>query len=125
MPGPEILPGLRVVASPLSLDTAAWPREAMVLRLASDEVLILGTTDVTVEDPSALVEAEDGFCGMEMTRDRLENWMARQAEWEMPTGRAFQAQGMAAGLPVKVWVDGARALLVTRASLSDELEARL
>lgn len=125
MPAPEILPGVRVVASPSSLAAAAWPDGMPVLPLADDEVLVLGEASVEVADPEALILPEEGFCGVTMEREVLEAWMEREAEWPLPTTRAYFAQGMAAGLPVKVWVDGGQALLVTRASLSRDLEDRL
>lgn len=58
-----------------------------------------------------------------MERWALEEWLEREAEWP-PPDRGL-AQGMAAGLPVKVWMGDERALLLTRGSLAAELEERL
>lgn len=123
MPAVEHLSGLRVVASPTSLNAAAWPAEATVLRLAPDEALVLGTDRVDVPDPNALVELETGICGVEMDSPALARWMEREAEWPPPS--VGFAQGMAAGLPVKVWVGDESSLLITRGSLARELEERL
>lgn len=123
MPAVEIRPGVRVVASPAALQSATWPPGAVALPVAPDEVLVLGSDRVTVDDPHALVEVELGFCAVEMERAVLAEWMSREAEWGLP--ESGFAQGMAAGLPVKVWVWGRRALLLTRASLAAELERRL
>jgi hypothetical protein len=123
VPAVESRPGIRVVASPQDLDGAIWPAHATVLRLAADEVLVLDVDQVAVADPHALVEVEEGYCGVGMERPMLEAWLGQEAEWSLPPS-GF-AQGMAAGLPVKVWVEGDRALLLTRASLAAELEQRL
>lgn len=123
MPVPEILAGVRVVASPADLDAATWPAGATTLRLAPDELLVLGTDRVEVADPHALVEVEEGFSALSLSRSELAGWMEREAEWSLP--QLGSAQGMAAGLPVKVWAEGERALLLTRSSLAAELERRL
>lgn len=123
MPAVEAFSGLRVVASPAALDRAAWPGGATVLRLAADEALLLRAERVDVADPHALVELETGLCGVEMERAALEEWLEREAEWQAPDSGL--AQGMAAGLPVKVWIGDGRALLLTRGSLAAELEKRL
>ena len=125
MPAPEQLVAWRVAADPASLDAAEWPAEVTVLRIAPDEALVLGAAPVEVGDPYAIVEPEEGFCAVAMSRAELEAWIARNAEWALPEGDRVFAQGGAAGLPVKVWVDGDRALLITRASLSRDLEERL
>lgn len=123
VPAVEAFSGLRVVASSAALDDAAWPAGATVLRLAADEALVLGANRVDVADPHALVELETGLCGAEMERWVLEEWLEREAEWPAPD-RGL-GQGMAAGLPVKVWMGDERALVLTRGSLAAELEERL
>lgn len=123
MPAVEAFSGLRVVASPAALDGATWPTGATVLRLAADEALVLGANRVDVADPHALVELETGLCGAEMERSVLEEWLEREAEWQAP--ERGLGQGMAAGLPVRVWMGDGRALVLTRGSLAAELEERL
>lgn len=125
MPGPEPLTAWRMVASPAALDAASWPTGTTVLRIAPDEVLVVGESVTPVDDPYALIEPEDGFCAVEMDRSVLEAWLVRAAEWRPPSSETYFTQGSAAGLPVKVWVDGDRALLITRASLARDLEERL
>lgn len=123
MPGVEMYRGLRVVATPTALDAAVWPDHAAVLRLAADEALVLEADQVDLSDPQALVELETGIPGVELSPEALADWMEREAEWDPPA--AGFAQGMAAGLPVKLWVEDHRALVFTRPSLASELEARL
>lgn len=125
MPAPEILPAMRVVAEPGVLDSAVWPSPAVVMRIAPDEALIVGGSVPALEDPHALIEPEEGFVGVEMVRSDVREWMAREAEWEIPDSGPCFAQGMIAGLPMKIWADGNRALVVTRASLRHDLGERL
>lgn len=126
MPVPEALEAVRAVATPDALDAAVWPPGCTVLRTAPDEALVLGSRDreaITLDDPQALLEVELGVCGVWMERAALEDWLEREAEWTAPAQGL--AQGAAAGLPVKIWVEGDTALVVTRASLARELEERL
>lgn len=122
MPAPEILDALRIVADPSALDRVSWPGGTVPLRIAPDEVLAVGADSATVADRHAIVVREHGFCGLEMERATFDDWFSREAAWPHP-GDGF-AQGDVAGLPVKVWIDAQRALVVTRASLRAELEAR-
>jgi len=121
VPEPEILPAQRVVALPGALDSATWPSTAVVMRLAPDEVLVVGGSVPPLDDPDALIEPEDGFVGVDSRRDDIREWMSREAEWEIPASGQCFAQGMVAGLPVKIWADGGRALVLTRASLRHTL----
>lgn len=125
VPGPEILPAQRAVAEPGALDSATWPSTVVVMRLAPDEVLVVGGSVPPLDDPHALIEPEEGFVGVDSGRADIREWMSREAEWEIPaSGRCF-AQGVVAGLPVKIWADGDRAVVVTRASLRHDLAERL
>lgn len=124
MPVPESLRALRVVADPAALDSADWPPECDVLRLAADEILVLGTEAIDIDDPEAIVFEDHGFCAVRMPLNRIQDWLAREAEWTLPTDGQL-IQGMAAGLPVKIWCRGDEATLITRASLRHDLEARL
>lgn len=125
VPEPEVLPAQRVVAEPGALDSANWPSTAVVMRLAPDEVLVVAGSVPPLDDPHALIEPEEGFVGVDSTRADIRAWMSREAEWEIPTSGQCFAQGMVAGLPVKIWVDGDRALVLTRASLRHDLAERL
>lgn len=125
MPAPEFLLAQRVVANPGALDSAAWPSSAVVMRVAPDEALLINGAMPPLEDAHALIEAEEGFVGVEMALAEVRDWLSREAEWQVPETGATFAQGMAAGLPVKVWSDGDRALVLTRASLKHDLDERL
>lgn len=125
MRGRDCSPAVRVVATPESLAGAAWPEGVRVLAVAPDEVLVLGTESVQVDDPAALVEPEGGFWLVETTRAELEEWVATNATWPLPDAPRYFVQGAVAGIPVKLDVVDDRALIVTRLSLRHDLEDRL
>jgi hypothetical protein len=124
VPALERLRGLRVVADPAALDAATWrgPGEVTVLRLAPDDALALGATEVDVDDEHAIVEQEPGFAGVWLPLEAV----AHHIEWSLPAERPAIAQGAVANVPARVWLpDDGDALLVTAAAYADELESRL
>jgi len=123
VPAPEILDVIRVVAAPAAI--AALVSDGVALQVAPDEALVLDATDVSVDDEWAITEPDDGFVGVELSRAEAEDWCRREAEWPLPDLVASFIQGMVAGLPVKIWVNGDTALVIVRASLAEDLEARL
>lgn len=123
MPVPEMLDVVRVVAAPEAI--ASLESDGVVLQVAPDEALILDATDVAVDDAHAITVPDDGFVGVQLDRAAVEDWCAREADWPLPDLVSFFTQGMVAGLPVKIWVNGDTALVITRASLAAELEGRL
>lgn len=147
MPGPEpvpVLPALRAVADPVMLDGAlAWSLGARlaelgarVLRLAPDDLLVLAAAaapgpvlsalheEIVGRDPHAIVELEAGFAGAWFAADRVRCWVAGHADWLLPEGDGW-AQGQVAGLPVKILVEGDRALVAVPTPLAHELAERL
>lgn len=125
VPEPEILEALRVVAEPDALDRSHWPGDSVVMRLAPDEVLVVGAESASIADPHAVIVREHGFCSVELPREVFDEWFSRESSWPLPAGEPAFAQGEVAGLPVKIHLDGDRVLIVTRSSLRHELEARL
>lgn len=121
----EVLTGRRVVAVPSSIDNAVWPAGAMVLRIASDDAFLVGDGPIDIDDPHAIVEPDGGFCAVRLAADRVIDLLAANASWQLPDARPCLAQGMVAGLPVKVWVEGDWALLICPTPFSSELEERL
>ncbi len=123
MPVLEPLHGLRVVADPAALDAARWDgADVTVLRFAPDDALVLGALGVDVDDDNAIVEPETGFVGGWLPLHEV----LPHVEWSLPTGRPALAQGMVAGVPAKLWIDGdGDVLLVTAAAYADELSGRL
>jgi hypothetical protein len=125
VPGFEPLPGIRVVADPAAIDglVAALPAQRTFLRLAPDDVLVIGAADVAVDDPDAIVEPESGFVAADVDLAVV----ARHTEWPLPAERPAFAQGSVAGVPARVSLvrDDGRATLITAAAYADELAARL
>ena len=121
----ETLPGLRVVATPESLDGALWSEDAIVLRLAPDDAFAIGMSDVALSDDSAIVEPERGFVGTWLTRDELVDHVQPHIEWPLPAARPALAQGLIAGVPAKLWLEDDRALLLCAAAYAHELTERL
>jgi len=121
----EILQGRRVVASPSSIDNAVWPTGAMVVGIAPDDVLLVGNGPIEMGDPHAIVEPDGGFCVVRMSVARVIDLLATNASWQLPESRPCLAQGMVAGLPIKVFVDGGEAMVITPVPFAAELEARL
>jgi hypothetical protein len=121
----EALPGLRVVATPESLDGALWSEDAIVLRFAPDDAFAIGMSDVALADDNAIVEPERGFVGTWLTRDELVDHVQPHIEWPLPAARPALAQGLIAGVPAKLWLEDDRALLLCAAAYAHELTERL
>jgi hypothetical protein len=123
VPALEPVQGLRVVAQSAALDGARWSGDEIdVLRLAPDEAVAIGATDVELDDPDAIVEDETGFAvallGPEFTM------LEAHADWPIPAEPGALAQGKVAGVPAKLLI-GDPTLLVVQTAYADELEDRL
>ena len=120
------LKGTRIVATPAALDNARWPSDALALRLAADEVFV--TTAVAasaVADPHAIVAPDGGFVGAWLPLADALDVLERTCEWEPPHARPVFAQGMVAGLPVKLWFEAERVLFVVAAPYATDLAERI
>lgn len=124
MPRLEPIAAVRVVASPSALDGADWPPTVDLIRIAEDEVLVLGGSPPELSDPHAIVLEDTGWWGAAMTVEALESWLEYEAEWPVDL-RSDTFQGSVAGVPVKILVGEEQALVITRASLAPDLEERL
>jgi hypothetical protein len=121
---PEPLPALRVVAAPEALDELALPDEHPMLRLASDDLLVIGAASVQVTGEHLVVD-EAGFVGWWLTPDEVREQILPHVDWPLPTTRPALAQGLVAGVPAKLWLTEDRALLLCAAAYAHELEERL
>ena len=129
----ETVAGTRVIASPATLDAAAWPSSAIVLRFAPDDVFIIGGESISVSGESVIVAAEAGFSGAWLTADELAH-VAAHIDWPLPTERPAFAQGFVASVPAKLYLTGTAsgsdggdrvALLLTNTPYAHELRERL
>jgi glycine cleavage system aminomethyltransferase T len=130
----ERIEAVHVMASPEALDSAEWGGDRSALRIAPDELLLLGTEDdpptaaeaeVAVGDPHAIVERETGFSGAWVPAAEAEELLARTCAWELPEARPAFAQGAVAEVPVKILFEEQRALFVVQTPWAHELEDRL
>lgn len=124
MPAFERLTATRIVALPSAIDSASWPDGALAFRLAQDEVLVTAAVDAAaIADRHAIVESETGFSFMWLDRPAAIDFLERECDWEPPRGmrqwgngsaaeRPALAQGLVAGLPVKVWFEESRVLFI-------------
>jgi hypothetical protein len=122
---PEPIRALRVVASPAKLDGLAWPEGAALLRIAADDLLVIGAALGGVSDEATIVEDERGFVGWWLTADEVREQVLPHVEWPLPGTRPALAQGLVAGVPAKLWLSEDRALLLCVAAYAHELEQRL
>jgi hypothetical protein len=124
-------PGVRVVASPEAIDSAAWQDagpgpdefEPLLLRLAPDEVLAVGATGVHIDDLDAIAEPEFGYMAIMFPVDEFIDVVLPRIEWPVPPTRPAFCQGSIAGVPSKLYVDatGAATVFVLGAYLDDFL----
>jgi hypothetical protein len=122
VPAPEPLRGIRIVGDPRAIDRLAAAQPAgTTLRFAPDEALLLGISEVRVDDPHAIVEEEVGFVALTVEREVV----ARHTEWHLPPDGGV-AQGAIAGVPAKLaWLPDGRARIVTYAAYAADLLDRL
>jgi hypothetical protein len=126
----EHIDAIRIVATPAALDAAIWARGALAMRIAPDEVLVIteGEHEIArdiVKDPHAIVEPDAGFAGAWVAADEALAFLERACEWELPRERPAFAQGAVADLPMKLWLEEDRVLLIVPAPYATDLEERL
>ena len=96
------------------------------MRLAADELLVAGDVDPDLaDDAHAIVERETSFASAWLDGAETEEILATACEWEPPVERPALAQGALAGIPVKLWLEADRSLLVVPAGYAVELTGRL
>ena len=125
MRAPESIPGLRVVASPATLDGLALPNGVTALRLAPDDLLVIGKAMLALGGEPAIVEMDAGFVGWWLTIEELTDHVLPHVDWPLPAARPALAQGLVAGVPAKIWLTDDRALLVCAVAYAHELAERL
>jgi hypothetical protein len=123
------LRGVRVTASPAAIDSVSWPSAAVVIRIAPDDAFVIDATlddaaAVITGDQHAIVEDEAMFRGAWLDQHQLESVIDR-LEWALPDARPALAQGMAAGLSIKLWLEAGRTLLIVSGSVIHEVPDRL
>ena len=132
-PGPARLRPLeatRIAAAPSALDDLierpSWPAEALALRLAPDELLLTARPDFQVAgDPHAIALRETGFSYVWLNAADADRFLDRECDWERPGARPAVAQGEAAGIPIKLWFETERTLILAPAPFAAAFQRRL
>jgi hypothetical protein len=120
------LAATRIVATPESLDEVTWSDEALVLRFAPDEVLVIPPMgSVPISDPHAIIIADGGFTGVWVDAAEVLAFLARVCEWELSEERPSLVQGSVAGVATKIWLDGDKVFFVVQAPYAAEFEERM
>ncbi len=124
----------RIVATPAAIDAVTWPTGTIALRIADDDVLLIGDdttditdiTDITVADEHAIISDDAGWSGIWLTSAQAESIALHHIHWPLPPQRPILAQGLIAAIPAKVWLgaDDKALLLVATVSV-DEMQERL
>ena len=118
--------GTRIVALPHAIDGTVWPDGALVFRLAPDEVLVTAAVNATsVDDEHAIVEPETGFSSVWLDHVTAIDFLERECDWELPDHRPAFAQGIVAGLPLKLWFERDRVLFIVASPFAADLAERL
>jgi hypothetical protein len=127
VPALETRRGVRMVAAPAALDAASVPVGALALRLAPDELFVTGVvaTDISVDDPHAIVVDEAGFRAVTLTWDEYDRRVAPLHDWPLPAERPALAQGLVAAVPVKLWLTASTVTIVCATAYAHDLEDRL
>ena len=124
MRAPEPLPALRVVAAQEALDDFTVADEHPALRLAPDDMLVIGAASAEIVGENLIVD-EAGFVGWWLTPDEVTTHVLPHVDWPLPTARPALAQGLIAGVPAKLWLAEDRALLLCNAAYAHEMMERL
>jgi len=124
------LEATRAVAAPAALDAltadAPWPGDALALRTAPDELFVTALPNFEVAgDPHAIVERETGFSCVWLDAADTAALLDRECDWERPAGGPALAQGEIAGIPVKLWFEAKRTLLLAPAPFAAAFQRRL
>lgn len=125
MLAPERLWGLRIVSTPSALAGARYTGNVTLFAIAADEVIAIGASHVELDDPHAIIEPESTFVSWTLSYDEYEQQVARHIEWPLPAERPVLAQGLAAGMPVKLWLERDRVQLIVSSGLVHEAIHRL
>jgi len=117
----------RIVTTPEALDAVSLPDNAILLRSSPDEAMAIGVApdDVGLSDPHAIVVADAGWNGTWITPEQTERLLAAGAEWAPPEPRPALAQGMLLHLPVKLWLEADRTLVLTPHTVAADLADRM
>src|SRR3954453_7072808 len=128
VPALEAVIGVRIVASPDSIDRATWDPKTgtQVLRTAPDEAFAWqpgAVVTVTVDDADAIVEREHGFVAATLSPEDLDR-IRPHMEPPPPVALPALVQDKIAGIPAKLGLPGAgRGILLVQVAYAADLKA--
>lgn len=124
---PETLVGTRVVALPGAIDACitSLPDTMTAMRFASDEVFLIGTGQIEIDDEFGIVEREVGLSAFRLTPAQFDRLIAPRIEWPIPSARPTLAQGRFLAVPVKIWLTEELVLLICATAFAHELQERI
>jgi hypothetical protein len=127
VPAPEPQRGWRVVARPDALDVLERAGPGAALRLAPDDLLLVGSgAPPPVDDAHAIVVPDAGFVAWALDAEALRSLLEHHVDWELPSARPALAQGLVAAVPAKLWLAGdGTARLICLAAYASELQERV
>ncbi len=126
MPEFEIkrLGGTRIIAKPEALDALEF--KGLMFRFAPDDALVLSEVEAQkVNDPHAILAEEKGFVGIWLKRKEALEFLRHNCEWELPEIFPAFAQGMVAGLAMKLYFEKTRVLLMVPAPFEKVLVKKI
>jgi len=127
VPALEPLRGWRIVARPEALDALARAGVGTALRLATDDLLLIGPgAPPAVDDGDAIVVPDTGFVAWTLDAAALRSLVEEHVDWQLPADRPTLAQGLVAAVPAKLWLeDDGTARLICLAAYAAELQERV
>ena len=116
----------RIVATKEALDTAVFPQNHQLIRIAPDELLIHPPVDdVTIDDPHAIIISDGSFAGVWLPDADSRAFLSHSCEWEPPEKRPSFAQGAVGGIATKIIFEEDQSLFIVPAAMAEEFEERL
>lgn len=121
----ERLPMTRIAAKPEALDKADFGN-ARLYRVAPDELYVDADVDaLAVDDEYAILTKEASLSGVWLSAKDAKHFLVRECAWQLPEARPAFAQGAIAHLPVKLYLEKERALIMTFSPFAHDLAKRL
>lgn len=125
MPELKRLAMTRIVALAEALDSADFAG-ALVFRVARDEAFVYGQCDeLNLDDTHAIITQEASLVGAYLSSQEAERFLEHECLWELPKTRPAFAQGAVAHMPLKLYFEAERVLIMTPAPYASSLEALL
>lgn len=118
------LPMTRVVALPSALDEADFS-DALSFRVAPDEIYVQAEVTPKLKDDYAIITKEASLAGVWLSSEDAQRFLEHECAWELPVERPAFAQGAVAHLPVKLYFEEERVLIMTAAPYAHDLSERL